>query len=148
LASTSSLLFSLLLILGVVLFRDTIAGLSALSFSKETYSHIPLIPAASIVLLFLRRKEIFKGERGPYLPGLFLIGAALGVHFLGTGTKQAAGATDALTLAALAVVMWLDGAFLLCFGPGAFKRALFPLLFLLVAVPVPEPVLDHFIVFL
>jgi len=42
----------------------------------------------------------------------------------------------------LALVIWWIGAFVFCFGPHTFRRAIFPLFFLLWIVPLPQFLLD------
>ena len=42
----------------------------------------------------------------------------------------------------LALVAWWMGGFVLCFGIASFRRALFPLCFLLWLVPLPQTWLD------
>jgi exosortase len=47
-----------------------------------------------------------------------------------------------LSVNMLALVVWWIGAFIVCFGTRAFKRALFPLCFLFWIVPLPEFILN------
>jgi exosortase len=61
----------------------------------------------------------------------------------GTGWIARLSAADVrLAVNILALVAWCTGAFLLCFGSRAFRRALFPLCFLLWMVPLPRFILD------
>src|SRR4029077_17026150 len=49
---------------------------------------------------------------------------------------------EQLSVNMLAFVVWWIGAFVVSFGPSAFRRALFPLCFLLWIVPIPEFLLN------
>ena len=48
-----------------------------------------------------------------------------------------------LFFATLSVILVWEGVFLLCYGFAAFRKAAFPLLFLLLMVPLPEVILDR-----
>jgi exosortase len=55
---------------------------------------------------------------------------------------------DYLSLCTSGFVLWLIGGFVGFFGKTAIRKAMFPLLFLFFAVPVPAAVLDHSTIFL
>ncbi len=55
---------------------------------------------------------------------------------------------DYLTLCIIGFVLWIIGGFVGLYGKRAFRRAMFPLLFLFFAIPVPTVVLDRTIRFL
>ena len=76
--------------------------------------------------------------------------AALGIGLLlaGKGAGQHLVENDSLSLASLGVVLFLNGGFLISFGSGAFRRALFPLCFLVFVVPLPVWLLERIVVFL
>jgi exosortase len=55
---------------------------------------------------------------------------------------------EQLSMNMLALVVWWIAAFVVCFGTGAFRRALFPLCFLFWMVPVPYFVLNPIVMLL
>ncbi len=126
-------------LLWAIAFRTTLGALAHLTLRNEDYNYIALIPAISIGLLFLERQRIFIQPR--YCP-------AIGVPLMLSGVLAyfASGLSpvrpEGLSLAVLGVVLFWLGAFVLCYGPGPFRRATFPLLFLLFIIPLPAFILD------
>lgn len=110
---------------------------------SDSGSHIVLIPIISFFLLYLERQRIFSVTRTSIVPGATL--ALLGIllywlvnrsSFSQTGNRQ-------LSLETLCVLLvWIAG-FLLCYGFAALRAAAFPLLFLLLMVPLPDVILDR-----
>lgn len=110
-----------------------------LAFFDEDYNYIVLVPVISIGLLFLERRRIFTVRQ--YCPaiGLPLMLSAV-IVYLASALLPAR--PESLSLAVLAVVLLCYGGFVLFYGPGTFRRAAFPLLFLLAVIPPPAFVLD------
>jgi len=109
---------------------------------NETFSQIPLIPLVSAFLIFENRKSVFLDVSSSWMTAVVLLvpGAALltASHMNLWRLTQ----TNPQSLFVFAIVcIWL-GAFALFFGESAFRAALFPLLFLLFMVPIPEPFLS------
>lgn len=116
--------------------------------SDETYSQIPLILVVSLYLIYTWRGVIFNRIAHAWKSGtaLLLLGATCLMlaeidAFNLTSTNQ-----NSLLMFGL-VLSWM-GFFLLFFGIHSFRAALFPLLFLLFMVPLPQPLLSHIILFL
>ena len=116
--------------------------LTNLIFENETFSQIPLIPLVSAFLIFENRKSVFSNVSFGWtmaiallVPGAILLTASdMNLWHLS--------ATNPQSLFVFAVVcIWL-GAFALFFGGSALRAAIFPLLFLLFMVPIPEPSLS------
>jgi len=111
----------------------------------EYYSHIVLIPLVSLYLLFQKRKAIFADPAYSFNAGLpvLLIGALLylGVQVFNPQLSQ----NDFTSILVASTVIFMNGAFLLCYGARAFKAALFPLLFLIFMIPFPVELMDAFI---
>jgi len=142
------LYFAVLVVASVIL---TWRGLSALvlySLRDESGSHIVLIPFISLFLVQMARKTIFvEGRRSIGLGGT-LIGLGLVAYWQASRHSFAEDGSLFFSEAALAVVgMWI-GAFVLCYGSRAARAALFPLLFLLLMVPLPEVILRPAVHFL
>jgi exosortase len=122
--------------------------LSSLVLSDDSFSQILVIPLVSGFLIFEGRKRIFASVSPAsalglalIVPGLLLLLAAQFNVWELRETNRAALFVFCVTL------IWL-GAFALFFGARAFQSAQFPLLFLLLSVPIPEPLLSHIIRFL
>jgi exosortase len=105
-------------------------------------SQIVLIPFISAGLIYLSRKKIFSNVEYAVLPALapiiagvalFILGKTIGVQLQYEGDQLA-------FLAGALVVLWVGG-FLLFYGTAAFKAALFPLLFLVFCIPIPNFIL-------
>jgi len=140
--------FLLVCLLPFVLALDLTRGLFTLIFEKETFSQIPLIPLVSAVLLYGNRRVIFSDVSfGRVWWGALI---TLGLIFLGVARLnlwQLSSANQGSVFVLGVVLVWM-GAFAVFFGAGAFRAACFPLLFLLFAVPIPEPILSKVIFFL
>lgn len=126
----------------VVAFRAPLSALRNLALRDEDYNYIALIPAISMGLLFLERRRVFVLPR--YCPaiGLPVMLAGVLAYF---ASELPPLRPESLSLAVLAAVLVWLGAFVLCSGPGTFRRAAFPLLFLLFMLPPPAFVLDKVI---
>jgi len=111
--------------------------------AETAASQILLIPFISATLIYLNRKSIFQNVRYSLLAGSIVITLGfivlVGSRVLGVRVAE----DDRLALVTSAIViLWLGG-FLLFYGAEVFKRALFPLLFLILCVPIPSPFLDR-----
>jgi exosortase len=116
--------------------------LANLIFENETFSQIPLIPLVATFLIVENRRFVFSNVSSSWTMAvaLFVPGAiSLIASYMNLWHLTA---TNPQSLFMFAVVcIWL-GAFALFFGGSAFRTALFPLLFLLFMVPIPEPALS------
>jgi exosortase len=138
--------FMLLWIASGAAFFSTIAQVTRLALDDERYSHILLIPIISLILIYIRRNEIFYRAQPAPSAGMWLLVLGSGVYgaallagsWLDPGTK--------LLFAVIALLTVWMGAFLLSYGTEAFRQAEFALLFLLLMVPVPSWILDKAVV--
>ena len=118
-----------------------ISALTVFSFHHEFSSHVLLIPVLSLYLLYIERRVVFREVHSSLALGaaLILTGAALYWWAMVHSSLQSPG--EFLPGSTLAmVVIWMGG-FLACYGYRAWWAAAFPLFFLLLMVPLPEPVL-------
>jgi exosortase len=109
----------------------------------EFYGHIPLIPLVSLILLLIRRKEIFRGS--PSYSPFGLVLTATGVGGLVARGLFPAEAGIYASLCVLSALSFLWGSYFLCFGKGGSPKAFFPLAFLAFAIPVPSFLMILFI---
>jgi exosortase len=143
-----ALCFAALCLLPFAVSWDLTRALFTLVFSNDTFSQIPLIPLVSMYLIYSNRKIIFADITFGGTTGAALL--VTGLMFVVVAHLNAGrlGSTNWASLFVLGVVVIWMGAFVLLFGVRAFRSACFPLLFLLFAVPIPEPILSHLISFL
>lgn len=140
--------FATLCLLPFAFAWDLARGLFTLVLTNDTFSQIPLIPLVSAYLMYVNRDTIFSSislepiaGSGFLVPGVVLIIVArLNIGQFTTTNRQ--------SLFVLGTVCVWFGSFILFFGTRAFRSACFPLLFLLFAVPIPEPLLSYVVSFL
>jgi exosortase len=125
----------------VVVSWKALTTLALYSLHEESSSHILLIPLISVYLLWTERKRISKSLRtGVVHRASLSLGSAF-VVLLFVLERFLAGQASHLPVAIfLLVVAWL-GTFALFYGISALRAAAFPMLFLLLMVPLPEPAL-------
>lgn len=116
--------------------------------SEEQYSHILLIPLVTAYLLYQDRKRVF--SEGEYHTGwgigLFLAGLAVVAIRLMIG--ESLGQNDLLSLTIFSFFLFWLASFVFCYGPRALEKHAFPVLFLVLIVPIPDLLLSHTIRFL
>jgi exosortase len=141
-STVRNLWFLFFCILSVVLFGPALGNLVNLSFHDERYSHIILIPLISGSLVYLQKRRIFVESR--YCPSvgmpLFLVGIIL--YGFVKGRAPAPDPNDDLSFIAFAMVLVWTAGFVVCYGTRAYHAAMFPLLFLLLIIPIPAIILD------
>lgn len=137
--------FALFIAVSAVAFHGTLAALIAYSLRDPSSSHIVLIPLISIFLLYMERRRIFSATRtSPMLGmGFVLVGAIL--FWLAKRGYFSAGGNWPLSLETLSIIIVWAGGFLFCYGFIALRAASFPLLFLLLMVPLPDAILSRLI---
>jgi exosortase len=129
------LLFSLWIACSVAVFWHSLGALLHYALGNDDASHILLIPFISAWLLFVDRKRIFRQPAtDPIVSAILLIP---GIILLIWSTR-----IGSLSAFALALVFLWSAGFALIFGRKVLKSARFPLLFLLLFVPLPNAVLD------
>ena len=140
--------FLLLNVAFVIVFAMPLWSLMVTSWNSSFYTYIPFIPFISAYLIFENRQTIFSGTERSYATGLIFICSGLLILFMTKNGSALFGYHDHPALVALSlIVIWIGG-FMLCYGIKAARRASFPLLFLLLAVPIPDAALERIIVFL
>jgi exosortase C (VPDSG-CTERM-specific) len=132
--------FALVAVLAIC-FALPIYNVVRLALTTEIHSHILLIPFISLYLLNLRRAQLPQVQAGPI--ALCLVSALLPAALLATPLIfPNIGASELLGLrivAAWILLLLLTAAVL---GRPFFRAVIFPLSYLLFAVPIPNSVLD------
>jgi len=138
--------FVLFLIVSLVPFGTPLMGLITLSLHDDRYSHIVLIPLMATSLIYLQRDRIFAFPRYSISEGGSLLVVGMALLWLTQSRFATLSPIDRLSGVVLAIVLvWMAG-FVLCYGMQCFRAALFPLLFLLMMIPVPTIALDKTVV--
>lgn len=128
--------------ISVAVWWGTLASLFALALRDEQYTHILLVLPMSTALIFMGWEPPAGMSGSSTAAGASLLLIAV-LARAGMGSTALPSAADVrLSLNILALVTWWMGAFIFSFGAVAFRRALFPLGFLLGMVPLPQFVLD------
>lgn len=139
------LFYALWVALSLAIFWQPFSALIHFSLQNDNASHVLLIPFISAWLLFVDRKQIFSQTSSGLPLAAYLFGAALAVSawtYLSSAKWTPSELIAAYTLAL--VLIWITG-FVLFFGPSAAKSGWFPLLFLFLAVPLPDFLLNRVI---
>jgi exosortase len=140
--------FAFFLIGSVAVFWMPLKNLFSFSLTQDYASHIILIAPVSAYLIYLKRREIFSTVQAGLLAGsvLFLTGTILWWLAEKYATSQLR--DNQLSVVTLGIVLiWMSG-FIFCYGTHAFAMGRFPLLFLLLLVPIPEIAIEKIIFFL
>jgi exosortase len=131
-----------------VAFWAPLRSLVQLALASDEYSHILIVPFISVSLMWMERERLFQTlePNRSSAAVLFCIGALLGAFGWRNLSLSARG--DWLGLAILGFLCLIWAGFLFFYGASAFNAGLFPLVFLLLMVPLPGFLLDRFIVWL
>lgn len=124
------------------LFSPILYDLGRLALQKETYSHIGLVPWIYLWLMFRLRRSLPPAEPGSGRRSAVILTAAAAAALAGWAFLTSLTPIDRLSVAILGLVAALWAVSLLSFGPNGFRASLFPQLFLLFLVPVPQELLD------
>jgi exosortase len=144
--SPRNVLFLFLVIVSLFLFWTPLSTLVHYSLwgddLYDKYSYTMAIPFISVALVFVERWKIFTKVQYGVRTGVFLLLAALILNWSAGLALPQLGWANSLSAKILAlVIFWLAG-FILCYGVQSFRAGAFPLLFLLLTVPIPDSWLD------
>ncbi len=134
--------------LGSCAFYVPLRALIAMSLQSELYSYIPLIFVVSCYLLAGGRKKIFDKPALSFGYGGFLLVLSLAAGVTGFRNEALLGTNDGLCVMTFSFWLFLTGTFMFFFGTHTFKKAIFPLLLLLLTIPFPGLLLDKIVGFL
>jgi exosortase len=134
------LIFSALLVISFVIWFGRLRASFTLALGDDAYTHLLLIIPLSAAMIFLEWKPPVRSSGLNAAISLLLLVVAVWTWAVLRWTVPFSDVTLAMNM--LALVAWWIGAFALCFGMGAFRRALFPICFLLWMVPLPRYALN------
>jgi exosortase len=112
---------------------------------SEYYSHILLIPLVSGFFFYTGRKEIFSNLKYSYDIGIPLLIIGVLLYALGWYEGHQLNQNDYASLLTFSVILFWIGAFIFSFGLQAFRMAIFPLLFLVLMIPIPSVLMQKII---
>jgi exosortase len=138
--------FTLLVLLSLVAFWTTVTASIGLYLRDDRYSYALFAVPITVFLMYSQRAAVFLSPR-------YEVAGGVGMILLGASSRAVAAAISSpfsrdvrLSGSVLALVLVWVGAFLLCYGKDAFRKALVPLLFLFLLVPLPSAVMDKAVV--
>jgi exosortase len=134
--------FAIFGLISIVIWWGALASTFALALEDDQFTHILLILPVSAALIFLDWKSPEGSTRLSVRLGSVLLVATVVAAAILRWRVVDLPSDLRLSVNMLALVVWWGAAFLVCFGARAYRRALFPLCFLLWMVPFPDFVLD------
>lgn len=133
------------ILFGGLFYYKPLIELAKLSFKSELYSHFLLIPVVSLYFFWIDRKKIFSGSGYSLYVGTPVVIMGLVFYWVAVANVKDLSQNDFLSLSTLGFVAWLNGGFIGFYGTLAFRKAIFPLLFLAFMIPIPTLILDPLI---
>lgn len=112
-------------------------------FRDDTFAYIPLIPAVTCFLIHSERNLIFSAASHGWRSGSASLVPGAACLFLARANALQLRPENQISLLIFGLILIWAGAFALCFGGSSLRAALFPFLFLLFMIPVPEPILSQ-----
>ncbi|MGB9067320.1 MAG: exosortase/archaeosortase family protein [Candidatus Acidiferrales bacterium] len=126
-------------------FFKPLSALVSYSLNDASSSHIVLIPFVSFFLLYFERESIFANASASTGLGIGLAAAGLILFLMASRGPIPREGHWSLSVEVLSVILvWIAG-FLYFYGEAAFRAGSFALLFLLLMVPLPDPILNWII---
>ena len=147
LASQNAVCFGALLISAAVVFFSPLYTLLSSSLRVDQYSPVLFVVPIGVTLLYLEKKQVF-GNTRYWTPGLVASLISAGLFLYVAGHSIALDHSELLSLSLLLFVFTGLAVFSFCFGPRAFRAGLFPLIFLVLMVPLTDKMLAATIAFL
>jgi exosortase len=137
--------FAVFVVISSVAFWEPVQQVIGFAVTHDYGSQILLVAPLSICLAYLKRNTISAVQIGPNRKRTIVAGSGLGLIGLGVLllSRYQVLSADKLSLEILSLVILWISAFVYCYGRESFIKARFPLLFLLLLVPIPEFVIDR-----
>jgi exosortase len=135
--------FVAFILASALVFWKTLSTLVEYSLHNDSSSHIILIPLVAFSLLYIERKRVFSITGTSIGSG---IGLALGgviLYWLVNRKFLSLDGNESFSLETFSIILVWVGGFIVCYGLVALRAAAFPLLFLLLMIPLPDRILDR-----
>ncbi len=104
------------------------------------YIHIPIVPIIAAFLLFRKRKTLFSVPAPAILPGMLMASAGLTLYLFSRFSSLMDECS--ISLAVFSAIIFWAGIYLALYGFKSFKLAIFPIGFLLFAIPLPPSIMN------
>jgi exosortase len=141
-------LYALWIAMSLVILWRPVESIIHFAARNDEASHIFLIPFISAAVIYLERRTIFVRPSRGLIGGTLLLVVAAFVGAAAFRWRSSWNASESVAACALALILvWIAG-FVLFFGLDSVRSARFPLLLLLLAVPLPDFLLGHAVYFL
>lgn len=127
------------------LYFESLRELAGLSFHNQLYSHFLLIPVVSLYFFFVRRKEIFADVAYSLRAGVPVAAVGILAYVLRKSFAWELNQNDHLSLMMFSFLTCFFGGFIGFYGSRTFRKAIFPLLFLVFIVPIPTLIIEPLI---
>jgi exosortase len=118
----------------------SLGALLRLSLQDERYTYCLVVPIISVALLYADKEQIFHDFE--YSPAAGVPVVLLGLMVFFVGRNYLPNSASVISTVGALLLLWL-GAFSLCYGVRSFRKASFPLLLLLLIVPIPGFIFDR-----
>lgn len=128
-----------------LLFSHPLTAFISYSLSSEDASHLILIPFISAWILYLERKRFFEGLDSDAVAASLFLGAGTALALLAFSIGSRWSMLNQLSLYVLSLILLWAAGFAFFFGRQTLRRAIFPLAFLLLMIPIPDFILDKVI---
>jgi exosortase len=128
-----------------LLFLRPLTAFVSYSLASENGSHLILIPVISAWVVFLERDRIFKALGSDRPAGSLLLAAAAVIALAAFSMGSRLSASNQLSLYIFALLLVWTAGFAFFFGRRSLESARFPLVFLLLTIPIPDFILDKVI---
>jgi len=140
--SPRNVLFAFLVAMSVFIFWTPLRRLLHYALlgdnQYDQYSYTMAIPFISMAIMFAERSKLFTTVQYCFRTGVSLLLTGVTLNWFAERNMHPLGADNSLSIEIFAlVIFWLAG-FILCYGTQAFRAGAFPLLFLLLSVPIPD----------
>ncbi len=134
------ILLILFYLLAVVLAFNPVIKLLSDPHINLFYTHIPIVPIIAAFLLFRKRKTLFSVPAPAILPGMLMASAGLTLYLFSRFSSLMDECS--ISLAVFSAIIFWAGIYLALYGFKSFKLAIFPIGFLLFAVPLPPSIMN------
>jgi len=138
--------FILLTGISVLLFWPHVLALVQFSLKSghqyDQYSHTVLIPFVSLGLIYIERRKIFADVRYGLGVGAIVLASSVMLGWFDRRLVLPPGSDGILSFEILSLTIFWVGAFIFCYGTKAVRAGVFPLMFLVLTVPIPSTILD------
>lgn len=146
--TSSKKLFILYSVTILFIFSQSLKELFILSFQREVYSHIALIPLISGYFIYSNRKIVFSSSSHSINNGILVTLLGIVMYLVAKNFGDYLNRNDYLSIMTFAAILSWVGGYSFFYGMDPLRSAKFPFLFLAFMIPIPTWLIDRVILFL